>query len=320
MTSFLKSLRIYSALGLLLSLITSGASAEQKHGRLVLSFDDGHPSWISIIAPELSRVGGTATAYVNNTQIHAGLISFEELRQLQNHYHWEIGTHTYNHYDATVYLELHGLPHWTEMELDKAIAELQAQELTIKSLVFPFNKYAEELKKIVLARVSNFRRKGDTPLPRPKEDDHSFPGRSIDLGHYMPFTQLSKLIDTAHQKNQSLYLYGHQVLPDNEFIVDEVVSADKRTLVARDQIEIPENSSLCLVPNSEQALKFSVLVKHIEGNTITVANRNLKHLTKPGAQFIIGPCLSLRLSDFQHMLDYAAGKLHFSTVSEALGD
>jgi hypothetical protein len=205
------------------------------------------------------------------------------------------------------------------MELDKAIAELQAQKLTVKSLVFPFNRYTKDLQESALERVSSFRRSGDKAWSRLEKEDHSFPGRAIDLGHYIPFAQLSKLIDTAQQENKNLYLYGHQVLPDEEFLVGEVKSVDERILTTSDSIDAADNQSLCLVPNSEQALKFSIMIKHIEGNTITVANRNLKQLTKPGAQFIIGPCLSIQLSYFQRMLDYAEERLRFSTVSEVLG-
>jgi len=183
MTSCLKPLYI---LVITLLLMVSDVSAEDKRGRLVLSFDDGHPSWISIIAPELSRVNGAATAYINNTQIHGGLISFEALQQLQDDFHWEIGTHTYNHYDAAVYLELYDLPRWTEEELDNAIRELRTQGLIINSLVFPFNKYTKELWEMALTRVSSFRRNGEDSLPNPKEGNRSFPGKSIDLGHYMP--------------------------------------------------------------------------------------------------------------------------------------
>jgi len=161
---------------------------------------------------------------------------------------------------------------------------------------------------------------GENALSNPKQGDRSFPGRSIGLGHYIPFRRLAELIDAAHQKNQSLFLYGHQVLPDREFIIGEIASLDEHTLVARDEIETLKHPFLCLVPNSEREQRFAVLVKSIEGKTITIANRNLKHLTKPGAQFVIGSCLSTRLSDFRQMLDYAAEKLHFSTTSEVLGN
>ena len=120
-------------------LASSYVHADEKKGGIVLAFDDGYPSWITIIAPELSSVGGVATGFVNNQRIKFGDIRFDDLLKLQDKYGWEIGTHTYHHYNAPAYVKQKGLPSWIKDELEASVTELRDHGLKIKSVVFPYN-------------------------------------------------------------------------------------------------------------------------------------------------------------------------------------
>lgn len=293
--------------------------ADERRGALVLAFDDGYASWTTIIAPELAKVGGVATGYVTNNRIHSGKISFDDLRTLQNTYGWEIGSHAYNHVDPRVFVELHGISSWVKNELLASIDELQAQGLKIYSFIFPFNKYTKELVAEVTKRLESFRRADAYPLARGKREDCSIPGAPIDTGNYVPLKQQFEWVDIAHQKNQLLFLYGHEVLPDNNFFTGTVASVTERTLVAQDKIEILSGGYLCLVPDTSRQIYYAhVRVKSIDGNVIIVANGDLTRLSKPGATFMIGPCNAMRLSDFRAFIEYVSKKLYFLTVYKAL--
>jgi len=293
--------------------------ADERRGGFVLAFDDGYASWINIIAPELAKVGGVATGYVNNQRIHSGMISFDDLRRLQNSYGWEIGTHAYDHFDPTIFIELHGMSSWIKKELEASVTELQSHGLRINSLVFPFNKYTKELAVEVLKRMESYRKAEFYPIAPGKREDGSIPGVQIGIGNYIPLKQLFEWIDIAHEKNQLLFLYGHEVLPDNEFVSGTVASVEERSLVAQNRIRSLSSPYLCLVPDSNRQIQFAhIRVKNIEGNHVKVINGDLTSLSKPGAAFIVGPCNAMRLSDFRATIKYAAEKLKFLTVHNAV--
>jgi peptidoglycan/xylan/chitin deacetylase (PgdA/CDA1 family) len=297
----------------------SPAYADERQGALVLSFDDGYPNWTTTIAPELAQVGGVATGYVNNHLIRSGTISFHDLKKLQNTYGWEIGTHTYNHYDPIIFVKLYGTSSWVRNELEASVAELQTQGLRIHSLVFPFDKYNKELVTEVNKRLECYRRDDENPIASGRKEDGSIPGVPIDIGHYVPLKQLYKLIDITHRYNKLLFLYGHEVLPDNMFTCGTVVSLTKRTLVAQEKITLRSDETLCLVPDTNrQILNARLSVTDVSGKVITVDNSDLRSLSRVGTTFIVGPCKATRLSDFRAMIEYAKPRLYFRTVHDAL--
>jgi peptidoglycan/xylan/chitin deacetylase (PgdA/CDA1 family) len=299
---------------------TSFAGAAEKQGNLVLSFDDGYPSWIKTIAPELAKAGGVATGYVNNFRIRDGVLSYEDLRELQNRYGWEIGSHTFNHFDPTLYIELHGLTAWERDELDASINGLRAQGLKVNSLVFPFNKSSAEIRKEVLKRVGSFRRIDKDPLSAGIDRDGSFPGRAIDIEHYVPLKMIYDWIDEAHRTNSDLFLYGHRVLADSEFREGVIKSVKARSLTAAKRIAPLSGTYQCLVPDRKKQFTYTIMITGVEGAAVSVSNGDLTALTKPGAAFIIGPCMATRLSDFRKIMGYAAKRLNFLTVSGATPD
>ena len=71
----------------------------ETRGGLVLMFDDGYPNWASTIAPELARVGGVATGYVCVFRVKSEKLTYADLHELQDCYGWEIGSHTYHHFN-----------------------------------------------------------------------------------------------------------------------------------------------------------------------------------------------------------------------------
>ena len=294
--------------------------ADERSGALVLSFDDGFPSWIRAVAPELEKVGGKATCFVNNQRIHKGYISFKDLLILQNQYGWEIGTHTYHHFNAVEFVKGKGLETWVAEELDRSIKELTAQGLKIHSLVFPFNAYDRVLSERVKNKFTAFRRGGEElPLAEARRADGSIPGWDIDLSGYVPLDLLFQWVEYAQAQKKILFLYGHDVLPDERFFEGRVTSVTSDTLTASEELSLTEKEGVCLVPDKDQKAKgIPLRVSRVNGKEIKVTSSDLTRLTKPGSSFILGPCYGTPLSFFRKLITFSAGKLRFLTFEEAL--
>jgi peptidoglycan/xylan/chitin deacetylase (PgdA/CDA1 family) len=300
---------------------TSHSRAEESHGAMVLTFDDGYPGWIKTVAPELERVGGLATCFVNNQRIHNRDISFEDLRILQNKYGWEIGTHTYHHFNAVEFVRNKGLSLWIRDELEASVNELKSQGLTIRSLVFPFNTFNSELSNEVSKKFESFRYSDPFPITDHKKNDGSIPGKSIDIMNYVPIEQIIEWIDFAYKNKRLLFLYGHEVLPDEEFAEGQVASVERNTLFANKTVDILAKKELCLVPDkSKRNAGNPIKVLDISEKEIRLQKDDLLKLTKPGATFIVGPCYATQFSYFKTLIEYAAKKLPFLTVHAAVND
>ncbi len=299
-------------------LITASSFAAEKRGGLVLQFDDGWTSWATVIAPEIQKVGGVASCFVNNQNIRSGRITREDLLTLQNTYHWEIGTHTWHHLNAPSYVRKSGLKSWTEEEFAKSMTELKGIGLNVRSLVFPFNAYTPELAKAIQPLVESYRRDELFALATKINSDKSVPGTGIDMAHYIPLNLLMKWIDLAAQKNSLLFLYGHRILPDNSFATGTVMSVTATSLIAELPVSLPGGSDLVLVPDitRRQVTTDYFRIQGVEGKTIQVDRPDLTANTKPGARFMIGEAYSMRLSDFRTILDYASTRMNFYTLHD----
>ncbi len=312
-----------SFLGLLIvfALLAPETRAAEKKGGLVLQFDDGWSIWATFIAPELQKVGGKATGFVNNQNIANGRITAENLLTLQNTYHWEIGTHTWHHLNAPSAIRKTGLAPWLTGELNKSITELRALGLNVHALVFPFNAYTPELAQAVQPLVESYRRTETLAIADAVSPDKSVPATAIDMAHYVPPALLRKWIDLAASKDSLLFLYGHRILPDSSFATGRVVSVTATTLTAELPVILPEGSSLVLVPDISRRPPPPTYfqVTSATNTTITVDHPDLAKLTSPGAIFMIGEAYSTRLSDFRTLLEYAAERMPFYTLHEVAG-
>lgn len=304
----------------MLMLAGHSASATDHRGGLVLQFDDGWTSWATTIAPAVKEVCGVATCFVNNQNIKSGRITRGDLLELQNTYHWEIGTHTWHHLNAPIYAKKSGLTQWTNQELMKSLAELRDMGLNVRSLVFPFNAYTPELSKSVQPLVESYRKSEVLALADGLSADKSVPGTAIDMAHYVPPQLLKKWIDLASEQDTLLFLYGHRVLPDSCFATGKVVSVTETTLTAEMAVELPGGMDLVLVPDStrRQVTPDYFHVEKVAGNVITVDRPNLTTATQAGSEFMIGEAYSTRLSDFKAMLSYAASRLNFYTLHDVV--
>lgn len=316
--NFLGKKKIIWGLFLLVAL-NPGLTEARVHGGLVLMFDDGYANWLTAVAPELARVGGVATAYVTLNNIRSEKLTYEDLRNLQNHYGWEIGTHTNHHFNPQEFVKRKGLSAWTSQELVSAIRELRTQGLKIDNLSFPFDATTPEVQAAVVQHLESFRRPEPLALGSAVREDGSIPGTEISLANYVPLGLIKKWIDLAHNQDRLLFLYGHQVLPDADFVTGTVEATSPHTLTATEDIKAPPGADLYLVPDtSKRSLGGPIRVVGVAGKQIQVGRGDLRHLTKPGATFMIGPGYGLRWSDFRALVDYAAPRVKFYTVHQVV--
>lgn len=288
-----------------------------KQGGLVIQFDDGWTSWATLIAPELKKVGGVATGFVNNQNLRSGRITLEDLLTLQNTYGWEIGSHTWHHLNAPAFVRKNGIDRWLNEELNQSQSELRAAGLTIHSLVFPFNLFDKKLSEAIQPRVETYRRAERFALTTGVSADKSVPGTAIDMAHYVPIDLLKQWIDMAAERNKLLFLYGHRILPDSHFATGTVVSVTSTTLTAAVSVTLPSGTDLVLAPDLTRRTGtdfFNVI--QVTGAVIEVDRADLSALTQPGAQFLIGEAYSTRLSDFRSLVEYAATKVNFYTLHD----
>ncbi len=298
-------------------LITSEVWGAAKQGGLVIQFDDGWSSWATVIAPEMKKVGGVATCFVNNQNLRSGRITIEDLLTLQNTYGWEIGSHTWHHLNAPAFVRKNGLDRWLSEEFNKSTSELRAAGLTIHSMVFPFNVFDKKLTEAVGPLVETYRRTEKLALANGCSADKSVPGTAIDMAHYVPVDLLKEWIDLAAERNLLLFLYGHRILPDSNFTTGTVVSVTSTTLTAEVEVKLPPGTDLVLTPDvNRRAVTDYFNVRQVSGKVIEVDRADLSANTKPGAQFLIGEAYSTRLSDFRTMIEYAAAKVNFYTLHD----
>jgi peptidoglycan/xylan/chitin deacetylase (PgdA/CDA1 family) len=309
---------IMSAAFLLLS--AQPVRATREKGVLVLAFDDGYASWMTTVAPELAAVGGTATGYVNNSRIHRGELNFSDLVVLQERYKWEIGTHTYHHFDAPDFVKEHGIEKWVAEEVDAAVRELQERNLHVYSLVFPFNRFSPELAKIGYSRFTSFRRTDPYPIANGTRADGSVPGAPIDVAGYSPVDLMCRWVDQAERSKQILFLYGHNVLPDSDFFTGHVAAVSGPTLTTVEDIGLDAGKQdLYLVPDmSRRVYQTSFKIEAIQGKSIRVPGLDLARFTAAGAGCLIGAGYGTRVSDFRRIIQYASEKLQFKTMRDGL--
>jgi hypothetical protein len=305
---------------LLITIFTGSLCAEEKKGSIVLAFDDGYPSWITVIAPEIRKVGGTATGFVNNQRIGSGILSYDDLRDLQNKYGWEIGTHTYHHFHAPEYVRQKGMTAWLKDELGASLEGLASKGLKAQSLAFPFNDSDPALEKEAMKKVTSFRRQKDFPITSSITKDGSYPAASFELASYVPMELMFQWIDFARQQDRTIFLFGHKVLPDEEFLTGTVGTISDRTITAEKTTGgVKKDVELCLVPNTHRRIYGTPLkVTSVENGVVTISRTDMAQLTKPGASFMVGECYAVPVSYLRALVAYAAERVSFLTVSQAL--
>ena len=297
--------------------LASASLAAELRGGLALQFDDGWHSWLTDVAPMVQAHGGVATCFVNDKYVKDGRITLDDLRQLQDQYGWEVGTHTANHYHAPRYVQTKGLDAWLAHELDPSLKFLREAGLRVNALVFPFNASTPEIAQAAMERVGSFRRVDALALADGVHPDGSLPGTSIDTTQYAPIDLIEKWIDLAQRRGSVLFLYGHRILPDSAFVTGRVVAVSASAVTLDRPVALEPGEDYVLVPDVErrQTMQNVLAVQGAEGETVTVADL-APGAVSVGHSVLIGPAYGTRRSDFEELLRYASERLHFYTIAD----
>jgi len=189
--------------------------------RVSITFDDGYASVYDNALPILSANGQKATVFVTTSYMEQpGCLTWDQVRDLQNTYSWEIGSHTVNHFE---------LPLLQKQEIFNEINDakntLTEQGLNVTSFATPFGAYNNEVL-IQSIKTHNLHR-GFWE----REYLNTYPyertviaTQSVDFG--VSVAQVKAWIDQAVSENKWLVLVFHEVLPemDPDYIYTTTIS------------------------------------------------------------------------------------------------
>lgn len=283
-----------------------GGAANSNWG-LALSVDDGSPSWRTVAAPYLAQYGGVATAYVNNQSIKMGKVTFAELKELQDRYGWEIGTHTYHHFDSRDYVRKFSREKWVAEELRQSLDEFRAIGLHVENLAFPFNRVDASLEKVIAPYVHSYR-KSDRALAGPDPAPDWIPGQEWGTRANRPVEQIIGWLDIARRRGDVVFLYGHDILPDEHFHSGTIEAVSATTLTdSRADFSQHDKGALCVVADRQRAgTDVTFRVREIQPHAITVSSESLEAVTRAGRNYLVGPCNGVSESEFRRVVDYVA--------------
>jgi len=137
--------------------------AVSKSPIIVLTFDDQHESIYQIALPLMQEYGFPGTNFVNSGALGSpGLLSWNQLIEMQTLYHWETGGHSLRHED---------LPNLSFTEAEYAIREdfnlLTQHNLNPKSFALPRGDCPLELYPILSELYHNLRGSSDFVMYKP---------------------------------------------------------------------------------------------------------------------------------------------------------
>ncbi|MBI5099431.1 MAG: polysaccharide deacetylase family protein [Nitrospirae bacterium] len=164
-------------------------------------FDDGNETDYTVARDIFSSQGEVAcTAVVTNWVNTKNYLSVSQLAELQKD-GWEILSHTESHPNLKT---LSGSQ--VEAELSKSKSILENLGLTIKNLVYPYNKTNETVKKIA-AKYYRSGRDGGSMLNPYILDRYEL--KSYSIKHDL--SKMKSYIDNAHSEKKWLIFYHHQI-------------------------------------------------------------------------------------------------------------
>ena len=181
--------------------IINTASADKSIPLVSFVFDDGSETDYTVARDIFSSQGEVAcTAVVTNWLNTKNYLSVSQLAELQKD-GWEILSHTESHPDLKT---LSGSQ--VEAELSKSKSILENLGLTVKNLVYPYNKTNETVKKIA-AKYYRSGRGGGSMLNPYILDRYEL--KSYSIKH--DISKMKSYIDNAYSEKKWLIFYHHNI-------------------------------------------------------------------------------------------------------------
>lgn len=219
---FYKFIYLVSAGAIVVSLsVMVCASAFSNDGRpqakISFTFDDGNASVYLKAAPILASYGLKATSYVttaclgmasvpNTCKANASVayMTWNQLRDVQNHYGWEIGSHTFSH-PALTKLDVSAL----DIELVQSKADLATHGIDAVSFASPYGDYSPETVAAISKYYQSHRGFADVGYNWYPYDDYLIQNKPVQVG--VTPADVKGYIDQAIADNTWLVLTFHDI-------------------------------------------------------------------------------------------------------------
>lgn len=232
-------------LGALPALAAPADSFPSDAGRVSLTFDDGLKSTYTLAAPIMAEYGFVGTAYVYTQAQNkkwAENMSWTEVKDLQDKFGWEIGSHAFTHTDLTT-ITLAA----AKNEISRSRTDLINHGLKVESFASPYGAYNTALVDYVSKYFSSHRTAWNLPNTYPI-NDYYLKARPVS-----PTTKPEEVmvwLDEAKANGEWLILYFHDLTegtptPENgdyntadfRAILDYIKSKELPVLTTRDGVK-----------------------------------------------------------------------------------
>jgi peptidoglycan/xylan/chitin deacetylase (PgdA/CDA1 family) len=201
--------RLALVIGVALTGSAPSVSLADAGAKVVFTFDVSARRVYERTLPMFSRHDMRAVVYAETAQMNSGeswVMSWEQLRALQDVHGWEIAGHTITHPDLTGVSETQ-----LERELKDARDDLVQHGLRIRSFATPYGAF--NLK--VLAAIAKYYEShraawgGPNLWPTSYDDYHV---RCYELQNTVPLGEARRWVDEAVAKGQTLVLLNHELV------------------------------------------------------------------------------------------------------------
>lgn len=199
---------------LIIALLISSCRFFQPESKQTLvvciSFDDADATVYEYAFPILEQYGYRATVFVNSGTVGIpGIVTWKQLENLKQNYHWEIGGHTYNHVDLTS-LTVEQAENEISMDLDS----LSAHGLAPVTFALPFGHSPCEYYDTILKYYKNIRTINNITMVNPINRSilGSFANSSLNADERL----IDRVLQGMLEKENLIILRFHMINPNLE--------------------------------------------------------------------------------------------------------
>ncbi len=262
----------------------SYALAYSPGPKISFTFDDGNKNIYERAMPIFESYGLPAVLYGESGPINRGeswIMSWDQIRDLQNNRGWEIGSHSIEH------------PYLTKLsdsELDREIKQskqdFENQGIRVSAFATPYGDYDERVLTQIARYYKSHRAAWGGPNKWPnKYNDYEIVSREV--AHNIPPEEVYGWIDQAIENNEWLVLLLHDVVEgepnqyeynvnDLESIVRYAANNPIQTTTITEGLKFSDNPNLVLNYSFEQTDEsgWATWWKRSNSSSVLIDNNN----------------------------------------------
>jgi peptidoglycan/xylan/chitin deacetylase (PgdA/CDA1 family) len=198
------------------------AAAFQPKTKIVFTFDVTNETVVTNTFPVLNAHGMPAVVYVETALMalsESWTMTWQQLQDLQNLYHWEIGSHTINHPDLTQV---------TDAQLDKELksskSTLNYHGLYARTFATPLGKYDSRVLAAIAKHYESNREAWEGPNLWP-EKYNEYDIKALEIERTTTLDEVKQWVEDAIAYDQTLVILMHEVVTgvpqDYQYNVDD---------------------------------------------------------------------------------------------------